>query len=111
MIRNILARIRIRGSVSLTNRSGFPGSCSLCQWPLTHQHQIIVFLVIFLITFIILQREKVINMSEQKIFFFLHDGRIRIRIRTSDQRIRIREAQKLTDREPDPEHRKLVTFF
>jgi hypothetical protein len=36
---------------------------------------------------------------------FLHDDRrIRIRIHTSDEWIRIREAQKHVDPDPDPEH-------
>jgi hypothetical protein len=100
--------VRIRGSMPLTNGSGSgwgSGSCYFRHW-LSRRQQKIIFLkwifCLFLFEGTLNHFSKIKSQTEVTKVFLLNDRRIRIR--TSDYRIRIliQEAQKQMN--PDPQH-------
>jgi hypothetical protein len=98
-IHDILVRIRICGSIPLTNGCG---SCYFRHWPSRQQQKILIFLKLcfFLLKvhlhhFSKIKSQKDVTKQQESRFFLLFplDDR-RILIRTSDLQIRMREAQK-----------------
>ncbi len=115
----------IRGSMPLTNGSGFgcgSGSCYFRHWPSQDANKKLIFKKSFFayyflkVMYIIFKDKKSKRRHKAegiKVFltFWLGDRRIQIRIHTSDWwiRIRIQEAQKHVDPvdpdpDPDPQH-------